>query len=125
MGRGDSTNLAVATHPSRVLSHYFKWVYTISSLSLSPYTTYWRRWIILTSLFPSILSIFCVFTPLQLHFEPIFDLSNVLQLTHYLGRAYTLSFLSPTNLYYILLKLKHSNFIIFFNIVGFVFLTPL
>ena len=33
--------------------------------------------------------------------------------------------MSPTNLYYILTKLEHSNFIIFLNIVDFVFLTTL
>ena len=37
---------------------------------------------------------------------------------------YILLFLSPTNWYYILVKFEHSNFIIFFNIVDFVFLTP-
>ena len=39
--------------------------------------------------------------------------------------AHMLLFLSPTNLYYILVKLEHSKLTISFNIIDFVFLTPL
>ena len=38
---------------------------------------------------------------------------------------YILGCLSPINLYYILVKLGHSNFVIVFNMTDFVFLTPL
>ena len=51
-------------------------------------------------------------TPLQLHFRPIFDLSDVLQLNYYFKSVNILLFSSLTNLYYILVKLEHSNCII-------------
>ena len=49
----------------------------------------------------------------------------VLELTYYFKVVYILLFLSSTNLYYILVKFEHSNFIIIPNIVDFVFLAPL
>ena len=63
-------------------------------------------------------------THLQLHFKPIFDFWDVLDLSHDFRRAYIWLFLSPTNLYYILVKLEDSNFTIFFNIADYVCLTP-
>jgi len=67
----------------------------------------------------------CVFlAPLQLHFGPIFYLLGALELSQYFRRVYIYLFLSPTNLSYILVKLEHFNFTIFFNIGDYVFWIP-
>ena len=72
----------------------------------------------------SILSILCFWPPLQLYFKPVFDIWDVLELSHDFKRAYIWLFLSPTNLYYLLVKLEDSNFTIFFNIADYVFWPP-
>ena len=104
-----------------LLNYYFKVVYMLLFLSST------NLYYILVKLEHSIFIIFfnivefLFLTPLQRHIGPIFDLSDVLLLNFYCKMVYVLLFLSSTNLYNILVKLEHSNFIIFFNIIEFVF----